>query len=581
MSREPYQHRVVIIGWDGATYDLIDPWIAEGKLPNLARFLKNSVRAPMQSTTPHFTYPAWTSFLTGKNPGRHGVFDFTERVPGTHRIQFVNGRSVRARTIWRLLSDQGLRVGCMGVPVSYPPDAINGILICGFDAPGSGAKTDSSSVHPPELLNEIQANVGEYITASNIMPLMSKDRHEEALDQILHTMEMKGKTAKYLLEREAWDVFMVLFGESDLIGHHFWRFTDPNSPLYEKSSSQRVRNAIYHVYEKLDEMLPWLLEACPEDCVKLVVSDHGFGGSSDRVIYMNNWLEQEGFLKYSGERGAQKSMGYRMVNTAKNWGLRFLPPAIKTYIFRKRPDIAGRMEAYLRFGGIDWANTTAFSEELPYMQSIWINVKGREPHGTVSPGREYDAVIDQLREKLAGWVDPDTGEKVVEQVLHRRDIYDGPFAERAPDLILKTRHPNGYAYQGKSSRQSKDSDAIVTLDRKDPNTLKFYAAKSGSHRDYGIFMAQGPMFTGNTRIDNARLWDVTPTVLYLLGQPIPADMDGNVLVDAMKPDYVQSRPLASAEADGTLAATAEDKPTYAPDEVDAINKQLQDLGYLE
>ena len=581
MSREPYNHRVVIIGWDGATFDLIDPWIAEGKLPNLARFMKNAVRAPMQSTTPHFTYPAWTSFLTGKNPGRHGVFDFTERIPGTHRIQFVNARSVRARTIWRLLSDNGQRVGCMGVPVSYPPEAINGVLICGFDAPGSGSRTDNSSVHPPELLNEIQANVGDYVTASNIMPLMSKERHEEALDLILHTLELKGKTAKYLLEREAWDVFMVLFGESDLVGHHFWRFTDPNSPLYEKSTSERVQRAIYEVYAKLDEMLPMLLAACPDDCVKLLVSDHGFGGSSDRVIYMNNWLEQAGFLRYSGERGAQKSLGFRMVNTAKNWGLRFLPPAVKTYIFRKRPELAGRMEAYLRFGGIDWENTRAFSEELPYMQSIWINVRGREPHGIVSPGREYDELIERLSEQLLNWVDPGTGEKVVERVMRRRDIYDGPFAERAPDLILKTRYAGGYAYQGKSSRQSKDAEPIVTLDRNDPNTLKFYAAKSGSHRDYGIFLAQGPMCEAGKRCENARLWDVTPTVLYLLGRPIPSDMDGKVLLDALQPEYVRSRPLTTAEGDGQITAEADSEPTYAPAEAEAINKQLQDLGYLE
>ena len=417
MAATVHNHGVVIIGWDGATFDLIDPWIAEGKLPNLAAFREGGVHGKLRSTIPHFTYPAWTTFLTGKNPGRHGVFDFTERIPGTHRIQFVNAKRVRSKTLWRLLSDSNHRVACMGVPVSYPPEAINGVLICGFDAPGSGSRTDESSVHPPELLQEIRTHVGDYVTSANIMPLMSEDKHEEALDLILQTMEMKGKTARYLLEREPWDVFMVLFGESDLVGHHFWRFTDPKSPLYVESASERVRNALYEVYAKLDEMLPMLLEACPEDSIRLIVSDHGFGGSGNRVIYMNRWLADEGFLTFKGSGGPQAGMGFKMVNLAKNWGLRFLPPAIKTYIFRRRQGIANRMEAYLRFGGIDWSKTKAFSEELPYLQSIWINVKGREPFGIVEPGAEYDDLLAELKERLTAWIDPATDEPVVEEVL--------------------------------------------------------------------------------------------------------------------------------------------------------------------
>jgi predicted AlkP superfamily phosphohydrolase/phosphomutase len=452
--------KVVIIGWDGATWDLLEPWLAEGKMPNLAAFLESGVSGPLRSTVPPFTYPAWTSFLTGKNPGRHGVFDFTERVPGSREIQFVNARRVRSKTIWRLLSDAGRRVACMGVPVSYPPEPINGVLLCGFDAPGSGSRTDSSSVYPPELLAEIRDQVGDYVTSANIMPLMSEERYDEALERIISVMEMKGKTARYLLEKEEWDVFMVLFGESDLVGHHFWRFTDPNSPLYTETDSAKVQNAIYEVYKRLDDMLGMLLASVPADSTVLLVSDHGFGGSGERVIYMNKWLSDQGFLRFAGADSGG-GLGFRLVNKAKFWGLRFLPPAVKTWVFRRRQAIANKMESYLRFAGIDWSATRAFSEELPYLQTIWINVKGREPDGIVEPGEDYEAVVAELRERLMGWVDPDTGEKVVEEVLHRDEVYDGPFKERSPDLVVRTRFPNGYAYQGKSTKQSSPAAATV------------------------------------------------------------------------------------------------------------------------
>jgi predicted AlkP superfamily phosphohydrolase/phosphomutase len=579
MTVKRHNHRVVIIGWDGATFDLLLPWVQQGKLPNFSAFLAGSVHGPLRSTTPPFTYPAWTSFVTGKNPGRHGVFDFTQRVPGTHRLQFVNARSMRAKTIWRLLSDAGCRVACMGLPVSFPPEPVNGVVICGFDAPGSGSRTDSSSVYPPELLGDIRRNVGSYVTSANIMPLTSNDQHEQALDLILETLTTKARTARYLLDREPWDVLMVLFGESDLVGHHFWRFTDPKSPLYTPPSSSRVSEALYQVYSKLDELLGMLLEACPPDCVRLMVSDHGFGGSGDHVIYMNRWLAEEGFLTFAGDQAARSGTGYRLINRAKNWGLRFLPPAIKTHIFRRRPEIAGRMEAFLRFGGIDWSRTQAFSEELPYLQNIWINVKGQEPYGIVEPGRQYDEVVARLRERLLNWVDPLSGEKVVAAVHHREEVYVGPYVEQAPDLLVVTHTPGGYAYQGKSSRQAEDSGSIVRLRMDAAGSLKFYAAKSGSHRDYGIFLAQGPMMAAGQTIQGARLMDIAPTILYLLQQPVPADMDGVVLTSALQPEYTASRAVQRGPAEGERAAVG--AANYTPDEDVVMAKRLQDLGYLE
>ncbi len=575
----PKQHKVVIIGWDGATWDLINPWIAEGKLPNIAKFKAESTYGNLRSTDPPFTFPAWTSFLTGKNPGRHGVFDFTERIPGTKKIQFVNAKRVRAKTCWRILSDSGKRVCCMGVPVSYPPEPVNGILICGFDAPGAASEADQTSVFPPEALNEINAAVGKYITSANIMQLMNEDRHEEALDEILKVMDQKGRTAQYLLQREAWDVFMILWGESDLIGHHFWRFCDPKSPLYTHSKSEKVRNAIYLVYKKLDEWLPRLLAECHESTIRIICSDHGFGGSGDRIIYMNKWLADNGYLAFENNGNAQGGAAFKLINWAKLWGLRVLPPWVKAMVFRRFTGIANKMESSLRFGGIDWSRTRAFSEELPYLQTIWINVKGREPDGTVEPGEEYETLVKELTQKLYDWRDPGTGDKVVQVVQHRRDIYDGPWIERSPDIIARTKYPENYAYQGKSSRHSNPKAPIEQLRIDAPGSMKFYAAKSGTHRDYGIFLAQGSMIPAGKELQGARLWDVIPTLFYLLGQPVPEDMDGKILTGSIKPEFLAGHSVDSAKGDSQQ--TGSEDRTYSDEDEEVISQRLADLGYLE
>ena len=144
--------RVLVIGLDGATFDLIEPWKEE--LPNLAGLMEGGAWGRLRSTVPPVTFPAWTSLATGTNPGRHGIFDFTQRVPGAYRVEFVNATFRRQPSVWRHLSKAGRRVGVMGLPAAYPPEAVNGFFISGFDSPVATG-IDRSFVHPPKLLSLI------------------------------------------------------------------------------------------------------------------------------------------------------------------------------------------------------------------------------------------------------------------------------------------------------------------------------------------------------------------------------------------------------------------------------------------
>jgi predicted AlkP superfamily phosphohydrolase/phosphomutase len=186
--------RVLMIGLDGATFDLIRPWVEEGGLPNLGRLMKEGSWAPMRSTFPPMTFPAWNAFMTGMNPAKHAIFDFTERRPDSYEVQFVNARQRKARTLWMRLSEAGKRVAVMGVPCTWPPERVNGVMISGFDAP----RADADAMHPAGLHEELLREVGPYRITSNIIRDIDGGRPEAALDSILKTVEVKAATAKYL-----------------------------------------------------------------------------------------------------------------------------------------------------------------------------------------------------------------------------------------------------------------------------------------------------------------------------------------------------------------------------------------------
>ena len=281
--------RLLVIGLDGATLDLVRPWAAAGRLPVLARLMAAGAWGPLRSTLPAATFPAWTSLVTGVNPGRHGVLDFTERVPGTYRVRFVNGSYRRVPALWTRLSAAGRRVAVLTVPATYPPEPTCGVMVSGFDSPLATA-IDGSFVHPRALYREIQRAVGRVPFADFQEVTTGPGWHAVALARLLEGVERRTKLAAWLLERERWDALMVVFGESDTVAHHFWRFHDPRSPRHAPSP---FAGAIACVYAALDRALGALLAAAPPDTAVAIVSDHGSGGASDRVVHLKQQASRQ------------------------------------------------------------------------------------------------------------------------------------------------------------------------------------------------------------------------------------------------------------------------------------------------
>jgi predicted AlkP superfamily phosphohydrolase/phosphomutase len=574
--------RVFILGWDGATFDLIRPWAASGRLPVIGRLMAEGSVGPLQSTQPPMTFPAWSSFMTGKNPGQHGIYDFTRQRPGSYDLEFVNGGQRRGATFWQLLSEAGRDVISISLPCTFPPERVRGVMISGFDAPGGGpgSYVDQKGMYPPELYEELARTVGLHPIGASIIKQINQGKPQEALEEVSATIRKKGATAKYLLQHKPWDCFMILFGESDMLAHQLWKFSDPQSPL-RTGEEEGLQESLLAVYQELDRQAGELLELLPSGVTVLVMSDHGFGGVSDWALYPNCWLREKGFL---GFRGGRRNALSRWLDTMKIWGLSHFPAGLRKLAHRLGGRRLGQLEGAVRFGTIDWAATEAYFDENPYYPFLWVNLRGRQPKGVVERGAHYERVRDRLIEELRAWRHPDSNEPVVEKAWRREEIYSGPATSDAPDVIVKWGLHRGYSYAFKLSAKSRQLSWTERLDPRRKDHSQFFTNKSGSHRDLGILIASGAGIRPGVAVEGARIIDIAPTVLTLLGVTPPSDMDGRVIKEILT-ETIAGTCAARDGGPPPRAASPEAAPLdssgYSAEEEEKIAERLKALGYVE
>ena len=548
---------LVIVGLDGGTLDLVGPWVADGTLPHLAGLLACGAWGRLRSTVPAATFPAWTSLVTGVNPGRHGVLDFTERVPGTYRVRFVNGSRRRAAALWSRFTAAGLRSTVLTVPGTYPPEPVHGVMVSGWDSPLTTA-VDGSFVFPRAFYDEMTAVVGRVPFADFQEVDTSAGWHERALERLLAGVTRRTALARYCLERERPDLFMVVFGESDTVAHHFWRFHDPRSPRYAPSA---FADALRQVYQALDTAIGEIVAAAPREATVAIVSDHGSGGASDWVVHLNRRLAERGLLGFA--LGAP-----RWARWARDLALAAVPFAWQGPLLRRLPNASGALESQVRFGGIDWPATRAYSEELDYHPSVWINLAGREPGGMVSPA-DYRAVREEVVAALESWCHDD-GSPVVARVWRREEILHGPATDRAPDLLLELALRQGYSPS--CLRSQGPGPSLRRLVGPEHGAGKG-SGMNGAHRRDGMLVLAGNGVRPIGDLGACDIVDVVPTLLAAAGLPIPDGLDGVACARALdrvpciEPDHVP--PPGGGHLYYDAQAEAE------------IATRLSALGYLE
>lgn len=491
--------KVLVIGWDGATRQVIERGIKEGWLPTLKSILYDGTFTDLLSTIPFATIPAWTSCFTGVNPGKHGYFDFTELVKGTYQIRFTNGSFRKFPAIWNWVSESGRKSIVLGVPGTYPVEKINGIMISGFASPLPG-KITPDQVYPEKIYPLVKDWGYGGINESNL----KKGWHTKALKVLLERIDKKEKIILQLLKNEEWDLFIAVFNETDTVSHHFWMFWDENSPRYQDG----LKEAIPSVYQSLDRALSNILKTVKnkyKDCLFLLVSDHGFQPASKTVIYINNWLVQKGFLRFKLKRNP----------IIKNLALKLFPYSFQTYLFKHFKNYTESLESKARFSGIDWQHTSAFSEELDYFPSIRINLKGREPEGFVYEDNYFEFVYN-LCSELKKW-------QFIKDAHFREEIYDGPFTEKAPDIILEIAEEHGAT---PCCVRSSGEDTFRVM-----NAYEFQGGKgrgmNGHHRREGILY-----LSEKIKCEHAGIEDIASTIASVMGIPVPP-LDGKPLVGSL------------------------------------------------
>lgn len=566
--------QVVVIGLDAATWTLIRPWIAEGHLPNLARLMKAGVSDRLESILPPITPPAWTSFMTGKNPGKHGIFHFVETEHGGYAMNYANATSRRSPTVWKLLNDAGYTVGTMNIPFTYPPEKLNGFQISGMDTPSE----TSPFIHPPELRDELLKHVGEIQLDIRYLGAMSTDaRRNQVLAEMKAMDAQWEKAALYLLENHPQDVMMFVFMSIDTVQHYFWHHMDKDHFLHDPSRAPKFGNAMREVYERLDAATGEIIDRLPPETAIFVVSDHGGGPTVDRTIFLNRYLAQLGLLYYRDkDDSAARKLANKVIRTGYSLLLNTLSSRQKSRLASLFPKLRQKTElAYSSFSSIDWSRTKAYcSEVLASPPSIWINLKGVKPQGVVERS-DYDALINFIIQKLSELKDPRTGRPVIARVYRRNEIFHGPFAHEGADLVLDWWNENSLFSTQPSFPEDTGKPALIIREHRPSEDAEW----GGTHRLYGIIVARAPVFQVGKQIENSRLIDIAPTILHLLGVSVPEDMDGRVLASAFRPDFLAEHPVKAGAASGTSEG---DRPSgYTDEESAKVEERLQALGYIE
>ena len=526
--------KLVVLGWDSATFDVVDPLLEAGRLPALQSVLERGVRAPLRSVWPPMTDCAWTSAFTGRNPGAHGIFGSWYRAPGAYACRYFSSRDRRAPALWEFAADSRFLV--WNVPMTYPPSPVPGAMVAGYGAPPGGAICE-----PKELQKEIERRwpLGDLLDRAPHGDL------RDFLDDLVRGLEAQPEAIAWAAERAEADCVAAVWPHVDRAQHFFWRM---------RGTDHALAGAVDHVYQAMDRATGALLEKFP-DANFLIVSDHGAGRLRGDVN-LGAWLTHRG---YAAPGKQQRHLMSRVA-----WAM---PPPVRRFGRRLLPGLANRtFGASLsgQLGPFDWSRTQAF---VGFHGDLWLNLAGREQEGTVKES-EAASVRDELVRHLLDLQDPRTGDNVFAAVHKRDEVYAGDAIDLAPDLVLDS-WSAGYRV---APRRDPAGDLVT-----DPMGLSgVNEAWSSDHRPVGILAAAGPGIAAGD-VGELSLMDVCPTALALLGEPVPDDLDGSPGRAILSDEFLAAHPISS----GGTAGGRETGGEYSEAEAAAVAEHLKDLGYIE
>ncbi|MGV6849684.1 MAG: alkaline phosphatase family protein [Marinibacterium sp.] len=527
--------KTLLIGLDGATYDILDPLVAEGVMPNLGKIMEDGARGILRSTMHPLTPPAWATLTTGRSPGFHGVFDFirVDRSSGAPTYTLTTSADVKVPTVWQMVSNAGMRATTLNYPTMFPAKPIDGVVIPGY-VPWSYL---GRAIYPRDVYKMLKAE-GVFKARE-----MSTDwQHERKAVQGLAENDLQDwvqfhitrerrwfEILMKLMEKEPSELTSVLFDGVDRIQHLCYHLIDPATRGdYTSPASVKARDLALQYYRDVDTYIGEMIAKAGPDARVLIVSDHGFTRSGARIFYANTWLESLGLLSWKPD----------------------VPMDDQGRVALDENTEASTL--------IDWDKTKAYALSSS-SNAIFIRVASEnDPDGI--PPEEYDAFRADLIAKLTDLKDPDTGKPVMRDIFTREQAFPGTESARAPDLTLQMAD---YSFLSVLR-----ADAPIK-DRKIP-----YA----THHPDGIIIGTGPGMAKGARIDPMRIVDVTPTVLYAMGMPVPLELEGRVGEALFDGDFRTANPIQFSQENA--GAGAGDAETLSGEAEAQIRERLKALGYL-
>jgi predicted AlkP superfamily phosphohydrolase/phosphomutase len=417
--------------------------------------------------------------------------------------------------------------------------------------------------YPPAVLEEIEERFGPYKLYHR--QVYSKRGVGDVLNELFEVLDYNIKVTRYMMGRGDWNLLFSHFWGTDRAQHELWHLLDDNHPRYDAREGAEFGPRLRRFYRELDKGLKEIVDDAGDANI-LIVSDHGFG-PIHRFLAFNVWLLEKGYLRLKHDAGTVlKKAAYDLGLTpvffyrlSMALGLARLRLSGGFHSRQKMQMLLDRF--FLSLSNVDWSETKAYSRGN-YGQ-IYVNLKGREPHGCVQLGEEYEAVRNAIRNDLLAVEDPETGTGMFDKVYFREEIYHGPYVDEAPDIVFLP-----------ADMRNK---ALGTLDFTS-NRFSFPVyGNSGDHRMDGIFLGLGPAFREGARLGPRSILDVAPTVLYLLGLKVPRAMDGKIMEDAFLPEAVELRPVEYCDME--LLGNARGGALSAEDSED-IRRRLEGIGYV-
>lgn len=542
--------KCIVIGLDGATFDIINPMIKEGELPTFKKIMKNGCYGKLKSTPIPISPSAWSSFITGLNPGGHRIFGFFKPLKNSYSVTVTNSTDRKGIEMWDALNKSGKTCGAVNIPLTYPAKDINGFMISGFPSP----KMDEKAVKPKALLETLRENLGDLSTQPHVF--WCKGNEEKYIEDCYKRWDIEEKMY-HLLKREKCDVLIFVFKITDDISHGLWKCIDSSHPFHDAKAG-KLKDKVLDVYRRADKVLSDVIGQMDSDTILIVMSDHGFGPVHS-TVYLNNWLMKMGYLKLKNDFVTRlKLFLHKRGFNAANIFIMARKLRVENLIIKKAfssKEKKGKMRGklLLNFNDVDWTKTKAYGGWG--CGEIYVNMKGREPSGIVEEG-EYEELVKELISKFRDLRDPRNNNRMFGEPVAGRDVFRGKYKNEGADMVF--------------SDQLEYNTFPEFISNKLVTESLLY--RSGEHRPYGIFMAYGRDIT-HGELKNANIIDITPTILYYTESKIPKEMHGRILKGIFSEDILEKEEVFEEIEE------KEKESVVTKEEEEEIMERLRNLGY--